>query len=162
MSRTLSTNTLAALFAAETNSVFLKFLEIDHASWAQPFRFVQNNEDIVFDGETYQQFPFQIEPPHDSATDISPGTLTLDNVERTLLPSLRNAMSTGGITVHMFIVNYSEPDTVIDFWDFELQAGRYNNKTIECTLLYESILNESVPCDDATPAKNPGLFKESA
>lgn len=162
MSRTLSNNTLAALFEPETTSVFLKFVEIDHASWANPFRFVQNDEDIVFDGDTYLQFPFKIEPPHDSATDISPGTLTLDNIERTLLPSLKSAMTTGGITVRLFIVNYDEPDTIIDFWNFELQAGRYNSKTIECTLLYENIMNESFPCDEATPARNPGLFKESA
>lgn len=162
MSRELSTTADAAIYAPSTNEVFVRLLEISHPSWSQPFRFCDNTEDVVSNGDTYVRFPFTIEPPNDSGEDPARATLLLDNIERSVLPSIRQVISSSDrITVTLAIVLVSEPDTVLgDVWEFELTEYSANAQVIQCNLLLDAVLDESVPGDDMTPAKNPGLFKE--
>lgn len=161
--RTLTPTSLAAMFAQETDEVFLRLLEINHDDWAQPFRLAQNTNDVVSDGNTYSQWPFQIEPPNDSAAEVAQVTLQLDNTDRSILRALRSLRLTPGKTfasVTFFLVLASDKDTVVgDTYVFQLrQVQSYNAHTLSCVLLFDAVLSEMVPADRMTPAKNPGLF----
>jgi hypothetical protein len=162
MTRELSATADAAIFAPETCEVFIKLIEIDHPDWDEPFRFCQNSNNVVSNGDTYEQFPFTIEPPNDSGNESSQVTLLLDNVKRTaLLPLRQLAASSNRATVTLKLVLASEPDTVIgDVWEFTLMEIGYNGNVIQCSLLFDDIGNEPFPSDDMSPANNPGLFKE--
>lgn len=156
--KTLTSTSLAAMFAAETDEVFLRLLEINHADWDEPFRLVQNTEDFEHNGNTYTQWPFQFEPPNDSAVEVSQVTLVLDNIDRTILRALRSITSFA--TVTFWLVLASEPDTVVgETYVFQLrQVPSYNAKLLSCACLFDAVLSETVPADEMTPAKNPGLF----
>lgn len=156
--RTLTPASLAAMFAPETDEVFLRLLEINHDDWAQPFRLVQNSNDVVSNGNTYSQWPFQIEPPNDSAAEVSQVTLQLDNVDRTILAALRSVTTFPAVT--LFLVLASDKDTVVgDTYVFQMrQVQSYNAHSMACVLLFDAVLAETVPGDRMTPAKNPGLF----
>lgn len=159
MSRTLSTAADAAIFAAQTTESVLRLIVIDHEDWDEPFRLVNNTNDVVSNGDTYTACPFKIEPPNDTGNELSRVTLLLDNVNRTFLPSFRAAQTKP--TVTFFLVLASDPDTIIgDTWDFEVSDISYNAQVIQANLLFDSINDVAVPGDDMGPNKNPGLFKE--
>ena len=63
MPRTLSNTARRALYAQETGEVFLLLLVISHPSLPAPIRVVNNSEDVVSGGFTYQRFPFELALP---------------------------------------------------------------------------------------------------
>src|SRR5579885_2175455 len=89
VSRALSLAARQAVNAQETGEVFLLLLTLDHDELAAPIRVVNNTVDIVSRGNTYIAYPFQLELPAEDADQISSVRLSIDNVDRTIVQSLR-------------------------------------------------------------------------
>lgn len=64
-----------------SDSAFLFLLEINIPSLTEVIRVVQNNEDIVWNGETWQKFPFDVGEITDTSNlEVSTFAITVSNV----------------------------------------------------------------------------------
>lgn len=157
MSRSTSLAFREAIYSPETGETILFLLTIDHDDLATPFRFVNDTNDIVSNGDTYIAYPFQITLPN-SGEDIVPMmSLVIDNIHRDIVETIRTITSPPTITVD--IVLASSPDTIEATWpEFTLRDVTYDRITISGTLGVELLQQEPFPADSYTPVHFPGLF----
>jgi hypothetical protein len=158
MPRTLSSTARRAIFAQETGEVFLLLLTIAHPQLAEPIRVVNNNEDVVSGGVTFQRFPFELALPPE--TEEAPPTVSLRiaNADRQIVQAVR-ALAGDAMTVDVSVVLASSPDTIeAGPYRFTLRDVSYDAAIVEGTLRFEDVLNEPYPADSFTPARFPGLF----
>ncbi len=160
MSRTVSETAVRAMFAAQTDEVFLCRLKLDHDSWAYSYRFINdwvNHEDGL--GETWIGFPFRIQLPDDRDDEAPLAQLVIDNVDREIVRELRQLASP--MTVTLWIVLASDIDDVVAGpYTFSFNAASWDALTVSGSLEYEPILNMRWPAHDFTPITTPGLFKQ--
>jgi phage-related protein len=63
------------------DSAFLFLLEVNIPSLTETIRVVQNNEDIIWNGETWQKFPFDVGEISDTSNlEVSTFAITVSNV----------------------------------------------------------------------------------
>lgn len=157
MSRTLTSATLSAIYAQETDQVFIILLEIDHVSLVEPIRVAGNTENITSNGDLFIAYPFEISLPNDDVEDSAKIRLRIDNVDRSIIQSLRSIASPP--TLKLMVVRAEAPDTVeFQYEAFELRDAFYDALVIEGTLTLESFLFEPYPAEKFTPSDFPGLF----
>lgn len=157
MPRSVSATFLTAVHGAETGEAFLALITIDHASLAQPIRVTSDAVDTVSRGDTYVRYPFQVELPSDVEDRPPTARLTIDNVHRDILLTLRALPSAPTIAIE--IVLGSDPDTVeAAFPDFTLRDIGFDALTIEGELTVEHYDTEPFPAGVFSPADFPGLF----
>ena len=155
--RDLSLTAREALFAQETGEVFLILLTIDHSTLGTPLRFVYNNEDITSRGNTYTAFNFDIQMVSEEDDGaITQVDLNIDNVDRTLIETVRGISSPPDVT--MEIVLASDPDTVeAGPFEFSLQSVNYDAITVNGKLGYPPMLDEPFPGDRFTVQNFPAI-----
>lgn len=157
MSRTVSSTAKAAAFAQQTDQVYLVLLTIDHDDLSAPIRVVNNSENVESDGETYLGYPFEITLPADQDENLPAATLTIDNVDRTIVNAVRTI--TGPATASVSVVLASSPDTVeVGPYELTLRNVTWDALKVTGTLTSEDILNEPFPGEFMTPDNFPGLF----
>ena len=93
MSRTVSTLFRQAIYAQETQQVFLLLITIDHDNLAVPIRVVVNTEDITSRGDLYQAYPVDVELPDDNDDAPPTARLTIDNISTSVKVSLNTSLS---------------------------------------------------------------------
>lgn len=154
--RTLSTAALQSALDDYSTEVWLVLLEATHADLPDPIRVVRNYEDIESNGDTYVAFPFEIELPDQDAERPSQCKVTIDNVSREILTSLRSISSPADVAIRVVLA--SQPDTVeIEFTGLKLRNIQYDAGQITGELLFEDVATEPVS-KDMTPQWFPGLF----
>jgi hypothetical protein len=157
MSRTLSTNFKTDVFKQEGSEVYLVLVEITHASLATPIRVVNNYADVTSNGNTYSAFPFTINLPDDSDEGNSDVTLSIDNIDRTVVDAIRTL--TGPPTVTISVILASAPNTLeAGPYAMTLRDSYYDSMVVTGTLAVEDMLNEPYPIDALTPAQFPNMF----
>jgi hypothetical protein len=155
--RTTSLTFRQAIYAQETNEVFVVLVEIDHADLASPIRVCSNDTDITSNGNVFTAYPFNIELPSDDEGDMPQARLTIDNVDQSLTASIRTIQSPP--SVRIMVVLASAPDVLeVDMPDFVFSNITYDAFTISGTISIESFMNEPFPGDVFTPSQFPGLF----
>ncbi|MDH3997702.1 MAG: DUF1833 domain-containing protein [Desulfuromonadales bacterium] len=157
MRRNLSLTAREAIYAQQTDQVFLLLLTIDHADLTTPIRVANNNEAIVSRGDNYVAYPFQINLPPDRDEQISQVTLSIDNVDRQIVQAVRSLGSSPSVSLEVILA--SDPNYVeAGPFDFSLKSVDYDALTVSGTLGFEDLLNEPFPGDTFSPAEFPGLF----
>ena len=155
MSRTLSADTLAALYAQATDECFLLLLTLTLGS--STYRFVNNTEDVVSDGDTYAAFPFKITLPTEEAQQLPRVELVCDNVSQELVAAIRSISSPP--TVVLEVIRAADPDTIeAGPFEFQWHGAQYDALLIRAQLGFEPLLSEPFPAARFTPSKFPGLF----
>ena len=159
--RTIDASVLREMLAPQTGNTIVPLLQINHSTLTSPFYFAGDYNDVVYNGQTYTAFPFEILLPNDTDETIPQVRLLLDNVGQDLVNLIRGAGDSPKIQVT--IVNIDPSGTVTKLLgplDFSLLAVSYDVSTIEMTLGYESdILNSPATKDIFDPGIAPGLFK---
>lgn len=156
--RTLSPGALQAMLASETGNVFIMLLTISHPTLAQPICVCSDAVPTVSNGVNYQPFPFQLGFPSDRADQIPQCSLTIDNVDRSIVTAIRN-MGIVPPTLEIQLVTSETPDTVeAAIAPLTLRNITYDALTVTGTLSFEQILAEPFPGDLVTPATLPGVF----
>jgi hypothetical protein len=156
MARTLSSLAVASQNAQDTNEVWLVLLTVDHAELGGPLRFVNNNENITSNGEVFYAFPFTIVLPAQDSQSPANCALRIDNVDRTIVASLRNL--TSAPTVRIDVILASAPNVLeISLPDMKLTAARYDVNVIEGEITPEPLLIEPITLN-MTPSRFPGMF----
>lgn len=150
---------MQAMFAPETEQVFLACLTISHPDMATPIRVVNDKQDLVRSAGTFIGYPFDAPLPNSQDDQLPQVQIRIDNVDPTILNQLRALDRDDDITVTLEIVMASSPDTVeAGPFDFTLKDTSFDVASITGTLAYEDILNEVFPKDTFTPTNAPGLF----
>ena len=106
--RQQSSTAVNAMLSQETDEVFLSCLRIEHPELPISLCFVNSRKKLVHNGEEYLGFPFQIDLPDDDSESVSEISLTIDNVDRQIVETLREISSPP--TVSHFVVMASTPD----------------------------------------------------
>lgn len=147
-----------AAFAQNTGEAPIILLQIDHPTLATPIRVCHNTEAITHDGDSYLPFPFLIDLPADRDDELPRVTLTIDNVDRSIIPAFRAITSPP--TVTMKVVLATSPDDVeAGPFEFSMREINYSAGSIQGFLSYEAILDEPFPGDSFTPSIFRGLFE---
>jgi hypothetical protein len=155
--RTIGVSLREALMAQETGEAILSLMTIDHEDINPPIRVVQNDTDIVSRGNTFVAYPFDIGVPGDDPDRSTELSLTIDNVDVTILQGLRAIVTPPVITLEL--VAASAPDTVeLGPMEFKLYGAKYDAMTITGQLRTHDILNEAFPGNTFTPGNHPGKF----
>jgi hypothetical protein len=153
--RTISSNARAALYAAQSDEVWLQLLTIEHDDIGAPIRLVDNTEPVTSRGDTYLSFPFMIALPASAQETVE---LTVDNVSRELIEEVRSIATPLSITLE--VVTASDPDTVeAGPFEFQSRAVEYDVQAMRFTLAFEPLLSEPFPAYTYTPLDYPGLFQ---
>lgn len=157
MSRTTSTPFKQAVFAGQTDAVFVVLLELSHDDWEDTLRISSDSEGTMHDGESYLFYPFGIVLPDDHEEHVSKARIVIENVSRDIIDEIRSVSSPPTIT--MKVVLADSPDTIeAIFPDFMLTEVTYNQLQIEGDLSLETYMDEPFPGDDFLPATFPGMF----
>lgn len=145
------------MYTAGTSQVFLILLVIDHPDLPSPIRVVNNTQAVTHGGNVYVPYPFSLVLPDDSE-QIRTVRLTIDNVDRMLMASIRT-IDQDRPTVTFKVVLAGSPDTV-EAGPFEctLASVSYSLMSITATLVYEDRLQTKVPALEFTAKDFPGLF----
>lgn len=149
-------------------------LRISHASLGSDILISTDNHDTfvvdgttyrgttsnVYDGATsedYQFCPIDISFPDDSAESISAATLTIDNVDRALMTSIRSITSPPTVTIILVLAD--TPNTKeARFDNFTLVNVTADAYQVKGTLSLGKFLNEPFPGGSMLPSNFPGLY----
>lgn len=169
MSRTLSSSMLRALYAEESGDYPILLITLTHPTLTQPIRvssdptqrIAVSDAEVVYGtvsrGNTYVYIPFSIALPNDSAEEAPHTSISLDNIGRDLVPTIRNLNSPP--TVLLEWVMSSAPDTVeADFPGFALGSITYDALTISGEITVDGLVGEPCPSGTMNPSDFPGLF----
>lgn len=157
MSRSLTSQAKTALFAAQTDEVFIILLTISHDELFQPIRVCSNAVDTVSRGNIFTAFPFDLVLPDDQENKSPRARLTIDNVDRQIVQAIRRI--SGAPDVLMEIIRAADPDVVeAAFPDFKLTNVTYDSQVVEGDLTIEDFTAEPYPAGSFSPAVFPALF----
>jgi hypothetical protein len=161
VSRSLSTPAAAAAAAQETPEIYLSLVTIDHALLAAPIRLVNDVQDAVSDGHTFQAFAFDLVLPDETEDQLPEVHLRVDNTDLRIVQAARSIRASTPATVSYQVVLRSSPDTIeAGPFAMRMKPIEYDEKAVDGTLLPPAFLTESFPADIFTPANFPGLFDE--
>lgn len=153
---TVSDEFREAAFAQETDAAPLFLLQIDDDSLSEPIRVVNNQTDIVSNGETYVGLAFEIGLPSET-DDQSRVTIRIDNVDRVIVDSLRAV--TGRPVFTLSVVLADTPDLVeAGPYEMTLSEADYDAGQVTGVLVFDDILAEPFPGDSFIPSTHAGMF----
>lgn len=161
--RELSAAMLAAILAQQTSEALYPFLEINHASFANPILATCNDEgaDVVSGALTYAYYPFEMTIPGEHGDKLSQVTLRIENVSRDIVLAIRQALyRQGPPVVTLFAALASSPE-VVEYGpvDMKLRRARANEIVVTGELRHDDVLNAEYPVHAFTPNMFPGMFK---
>jgi hypothetical protein len=158
VSRAVSATALAAMMAESTDQVFLTCVTLDHDDLGTPIRLVDNDANIVRTAGTFTAYPFKITLPADLEDRLPFVTLSFDNIDRSLIATVRDLDSPPTATVEIILAD--SPNTVeAGPFEFRARSVSYNALTIQLELAYEyDVLNERFPGPIFDPTRFAGLF----
>jgi hypothetical protein len=162
MARELTPEGLRAIFSEETDQAFIGLVTITHADLVPPFRAARNREPVVrFAGTenevTFVPYAFNAVLPEDHKTRPPTLSLTIDNVDRVIVQTLRQLATPP--QVELLVVRAAAPDTPeLTLPKFRLREAKYNVLSVEGTLTLRNLQNEPWPHQRYTNASHPALF----
>lgn len=147
----------AIILKTSVGDAAFRLCEINHSSFSSPYRFASDVQDVIHDGNVYSALAFAVSLPAQRLDQVSRVTLTLDNSQRVMIAPLRTVPDEPTVTLRLVLL--SDPaNTVGAVMTFKMENFRYVAEGIECSLLFDRILEEPFPGNYFTPDKFPGLF----
>ncbi len=133
-------------------------LEITHSALAQPVRVVNDNQDLVSNGNTYTAIAFRISLPDDLAGQIPRARLSIDNVGRELTQWLDASSGGRGAQVRLMQVMRDTPDVIEYDVTLDLLNVRQTPLEISGELGFQNVLNLAASAISYRPDNTPALF----
>jgi hypothetical protein len=163
---TLSVDGRKAVFAQQTDEVFVLLMTITAPTLTDPIRIstdptvllpLAGVRGTVSNGEEYIYLPVSISLPVQDDTGIARAKVSIDNVGRDIVAAVRSAGAT--LSVDMQIVLASAPDVIeMEIVDFRLERVKYDALTITGELSVEYFDLEPYSKGEFTPSKWAGIF----
>lgn len=167
--RTLTSEALRAMFAAETGYYPILLLTISHPAMATPLyvssdatqRLSVTDTDIVYGtvsrGTNFIYLPLTLALPLDSDEEAPRTSISLDNIDRSLVPIIRSLTSPPVITIEL-VMSCSVNVVEASFPDFDMTSIHYDALVITGTLSLDMLVTEPFPAGTFTPSQFPGIF----
>ena len=157
MARSLSATAITAMYAEETDEVPIVLITIDHPDFDNPVRVTNNSSDVTSNGDVYLQAAFDFEFPTNKEGQIVEARIGLDNVDRSIVQTIRGIASPPTINFQMVLA--SAPNTVeIQSTDFDLVDVQYDALKVTARFTQENFQKEPFPGDIFSPSAFPGLL----
>ena len=83
-----------------------------HATLNPPIRWVNDNQDLVVNGDTFQAMSFNLALPPQPADGLPSVTLTIANTGLKIIPDFLDSISGQGVTCQIQVVLRSAPNTI--------------------------------------------------
>lgn len=131
--REISPNARAQVQSPEIQEVIVVTLDIDHSSLAEPIRVVNNIQDIEWNGNLYEAASFKFKPPSQEEGELSRATLTMSNIDRRLIETVRSINSAPTITANIVFVG-ATVEREAGPWIFDLSEVNYNAQSLSGSL----------------------------
>lgn len=157
MSNQLSPELLSQLLSQESSDPFLTLLTLSHPTFVTPLRFVNNVDNIVSRGNTFNAFPMRITLPMDDGESTREVSVEFDNISLEIVDEIRSV--TTPIEVNLELILASIPNAV-QYAISELKIGQidYNSRTVRARLYMDNFLSASLTSESYTPTTFPGIF----
>ena len=107
----LSTAAIIEKNKVSTDGVWLQLVEIA-VEGEETIRLVNNNENIIFGGETYYMFAFDLSSVKESGTELSNTTLAVSNATGAIQQIVEQYDGIIGAKVKVMIINTNVPDYI--------------------------------------------------
>lgn len=153
-------------YSQETDNVFIVLLTFSSSELLADIRIasdpmellpIANVDGVVSNGEEYLFAPFEIRLPRDDKTGAISAKLTIDNIDQSIIATLRSVTEPVNLTIQVVLSN--DPDNVEKSYSgFTLDDVQYDALTIEGTLTMDYWDIEPFPSGRFTPSGFPGLF----
>lgn len=157
---TVSTTTARQLQKVTDNGGVLMLLEINHASFSEPVRLVNDTRNITTLGHEWIALPYSITLPNDKAKEVPRARLQMDNVGREITADLEGLLPGEALKATITMVHRSTPG-VIDFqFAAPLSGVRVDATTVSATMGRDDIMRMSAVLLRFDPATAPALFTE--
>lgn len=154
--RSVSPEFMQTVLARETSVVVACLLTIDHPDLSTPIRLTNDSIDTTSRGETFLAYPFKITLPDDSDDTQSRAKIIIDNVGRALVNIFRSGVGARP-QVTIELVKSTDWDVVeIAITGYIITEVSISD-VIECTLNFDSRINEFCPAGRFTPGFFPGV-----
>lgn len=156
MSNELSNLLKKEIFSEASADPFLMLVTLSHASF-DTIRLVNNNEDVISNGNSYKWFPMNINLPTDDAEEDKRVTIVFDNVSQYLVDELR--LITTPIDAKIEMVLASNPNVIeITLDQLKMKSISLNSQSIQASLTLDDFLYTELSSERYTPTNFPGLF----
>jgi hypothetical protein len=148
---------IRAITAQETDEVFLVTASVSVDGEAV-FRIVNNTENIVSGGLTYEAFAFSFVLPGTGDSGIKSAGFEIDNIDRSIQEEVTKAAGKQ-VTAEFNIILASNPDTVERGpFKYILRDFQVTKKKVKAALYDFYLTDLNIPGLQYTPKNFPGLF----
>lgn len=156
--RSLSTATLAELFANETPQAWLWLLSIYTPEVeGGVIRIVNNMQNVVSRGMTFTAYPFRVVLPSDSEENQPGLQLQIDNVELMLVTLLRQMLVPPTCVLELIAMTRADsPEFAVQ--DLVLRTVEWDSKVVTFNLTHEDVMHAKFPAHTYNPEEFPGIF----
>jgi len=145
-----------ALFAQETDEVFLECVEIT-ADGIDPIRLVHNTQDIISGGNLYKAVKFKLLFPSGKLGSSNKATVELSNIDRQAVEVVRSSQNP--LVLTSFLIRASEPDLIEQGpFEFTLRNTRWSASTLSAELYDDVDGNIAIPKIHYNSQDFPGLY----
>lgn len=133
-------------------------LELSHALLAEPQRFVNDNQDIVSNGERYTACDFQFVWPDDQDQQAPAAQLSIGNLRGGLGAFFERTHGGMGARIVARQVMLSQPNFIEDELRLDLRNIEVTMTTVTGQLSYANILDKPGTAYTFRPETAPGIF----
>jgi hypothetical protein len=156
MSNNLSAQLLGQLFSQESNDPLLALVTLSHPSFSD-IHLVNNQENIVSNGTTFNSFPMKITFPTDDGERVRELGMEFDNVGLDLLDEIRTVTTPINVKIEMVLASIPD-DIQMVFEELKIQNITYTKTKISARLFMDSFLNTEISSEKYLPTIYPGIF----
>lgn len=157
MSRSVSSNAMASMFASQTDQVYLYRVKIDHTDLGSPIRLVNNTVSITSESVVWSPANFRVTPPVEEDGTIKSASITLGNIDRVIVETIRSISSAP--TVELSIIRAAEPDVIeAGPWEFSLRGVSYDVEKVSGELVPDNPLQRYASVKHYRNTTFPGLY----
>ncbi len=156
LSNNLSAQLLAEMYGQVSSDPFVMLVTLTHTSFTT-LRLVNNTENVVSRGNTYNAFPMTITPPVDDGESLREVSITFDNVSLESVDELRTVTTPIDVVIEMVLA--SSLDTVQhSLEELKIRNITYNKSTISARLYMDDFLSVELTSEKYDPGTFNGLF----
>lgn len=153
---TISAELLAQLYYQDSTDPFLTLVTMSSTEFST-IRLVNNPENIVSNGQTFQAFPFKLRLPVDDGETAREVSIEFDNVSLELIDEIRTATKNIDVKIEMILA--SRPNEIqISIEELKIQSVEYNKDKVSAKLFIDGFLNTALTSETYGPLNFPGLF----
>lgn len=158
--KALSLGAMQALFAENTDEVFVYAIRLSHSDWLDDTYLIADSDDMTYNGNVYKAFTFEVSLLPQREGGVPSVALSIDNTSLELIEFLRSVESDVSVDLSLFRRSPNGANT-LEIGPVALKTSKFTADVsrISVTLsMSVDYLNEPATKDRFTPANAPGLF----